>query len=44
LISALLVGSIARFYVQHLAIVDGKGNLIFHLPFMSRTAKAAQNE
>lgn len=44
LISALLVGVIARFYIKHLAIVDDKGCLVFHLPFTSRKVKTAQTE
>jgi len=35
LLSALIVGFIARFFIQHLSIPNDKGTLIFHLPFTS---------
>jgi uncharacterized membrane protein YczE len=33
LISALIIGSIARFFIKHLSSIDKSGNPIFHLPF-----------
>ncbi|MBU2699423.1 putative membrane protein YczE [Sporomusaceae bacterium BoRhaA] len=32
LISALITGSIARFFIKHLSYIGQSGNLIFHLP------------
>lgn len=32
LISALITGSIARFFIKHLSYIGQNGNLIFHLP------------
>lgn len=33
LISAIITGSIARFFINHLSYLDTTGNRIFHLPF-----------
>lgn len=33
LISALIIGSIARFFIKYLSYIDKSGNRIFHLPF-----------
>ncbi|MCE5284543.1 MAG: DUF6198 family protein [Pelosinus sp.] len=42
LISACIVGAFARFFIQHLSIIDNKGCLIFHLPFKNYNAKNNQ--
>lgn len=35
LASALITGSIAKFYIKHLSYVSKSGSIIFHLPFTS---------
>lgn len=39
LISALITGSIANFYIKHLSYIDKRGELIFHLPFTKLPAE-----